>query len=94
MGNNLDVSTVLSFNFFLFLFLNEKKKCVFFVTFFAQAKKVNNKIRKLNINLSYVFLQNKGFKYKNHGKFQCVKSINFLDKTDIIMYNILYIIVF
>ena len=53
MGNNLDVSTVLSFNFFLFLFLNEKKKCVFFVTFFAQAKKVNNKIRKLNINLSF-----------------------------------------
>ena len=52
MGNNLDFSTVLSFNFFLFLFLNEKKKCVFFVTFFAQAKKIKNKNIAVNINLS------------------------------------------
>jgi len=28
----------------------EKSLCAFFVTFFAQAKKVNNKIEKKNIN--------------------------------------------
>ena len=55
IGNSLNFSTVVSFNFCLFLFLTEKKKCAFFVTFFAQAKKVNNKIRMPNINLQSQF---------------------------------------
>jgi len=29
MGNSLNLVSVLSFDFFLFLFLNEKKKCIF-----------------------------------------------------------------
>jgi len=47
------------FSFLLTFFFSRKEKslCAFFVTFFAQAKKVNNKIRTLNINLSFSKVQ-------------------------------------
>ena len=43
MGNSLNFSTVLSFDFFLFLFLIEKKKCIFGT--FCTSKKYIMKIK-------------------------------------------------
>jgi len=43
------------FSFLLTFFFSRKEKslCAFFVTFFAQAKKVNNKIGKKNLYFSF-----------------------------------------
>ena len=51
MGNSLNSVAITSFYFLCSNFLFIRKFVHFFVTFFVQAKKVNNKIRKKNINL-------------------------------------------
>ena len=72
MGNSLNFSTVLSFIFFLFLFLIKKKKCASLVAFL-------HKQESTNINLSwkekYKFTLSKTFFIKLKSDTHCVYPI-------------------